>query len=190
MSTIVFLLEEPSAQDLLEGLVPRLLPEGWAVRYIVFEGKQDLEKQMVGKIRGWMAPRSFFVVLRDQDAARCEAVKATLVAKCRDAGRPDSLVRVACKELEAWVLGDLDALAEAFDTTRPKTEPNRRRYRDPDKFVKPVTELQRLVATYQKRDGARRVGPRLDPDRNTSHSFRVFCQGVRDLVGTGGAQSP
>lgn len=183
MNTVVFLLEEPSARDLLEGLLPKLVPAGWQVKYIVFEGKQDLEKQMVRKIRGWLAPRSFFVVLRDQDAAACEAVKSTLVEKCREAGRPDAVVRVACRELEAWVLGDLDALAEAFDTTKPKTEPNRRRYRDPDRFVKPVTELRKFVPTYQKRDGARRMGPLLDPERSSSKSFRAFCDGVRRLVG-------
>jgi hypothetical protein len=39
---LVLLLEEPSARDLLEGLLPRLLPEEVHVQYLVFEGKQDL----------------------------------------------------------------------------------------------------------------------------------------------------
>ena len=51
MKNLVFLLEEPSAKDLLEGLLPRLLPEGWAVYYLVFDGKQDLEKQIVRELR-------------------------------------------------------------------------------------------------------------------------------------------
>ncbi len=46
MKSLVFFLEEPSARAMLEGLLPRLLPDGWLVRYIVFEGKQDLEKQL------------------------------------------------------------------------------------------------------------------------------------------------
>ena len=53
MSEIVFFLEERSAQALLEGLLPRLLPGVHAVRYLVFEGKQDLEKQLARKLRGY-----------------------------------------------------------------------------------------------------------------------------------------
>lgn len=43
MKHLVFLLEEPSAKEMLNGLLPRLLP-GLSYRCIVFEGKQDLEK--------------------------------------------------------------------------------------------------------------------------------------------------
>lgn len=78
MKQIVFLLEEPSARDLLEGLLPKLLPDTVHVRFLVFEGKQDLEKQLVRKIRGWKAPNSSFVVMRDQDAADCRNVRKVL----------------------------------------------------------------------------------------------------------------
>ena len=44
MRELVFLLEEASAQAMLEGLLPKLLPDGMMVRYLVFEGKNDLEK--------------------------------------------------------------------------------------------------------------------------------------------------
>jgi len=47
MTQLVFFLEEPSAKAMLEGLLPRLLPESVYCRYVVFEVKQDLEKQMV-----------------------------------------------------------------------------------------------------------------------------------------------
>lgn len=52
MKTIVFLLEELSARVLLEGLMPRLLGPSVATRYLVFEGKQDLERQLVRRLRG------------------------------------------------------------------------------------------------------------------------------------------
>ena len=53
---LVFLLEEPSARDLLTGLLPKLLPESVHVHYLVFDGKQDLERQLVRKLRGWRMP--------------------------------------------------------------------------------------------------------------------------------------
>lgn len=75
MKHLVFLLEEPSARDLLQGLLPRIVPESVHVQYLVFEGKQDLEKQLVAKMKRWLLPESAFVVLRDQDAADCHEVK-------------------------------------------------------------------------------------------------------------------
>ena len=41
MNTLVFLLEEPSAKEMLKGILPRLLPEHIQPQFIVFEGKQD-----------------------------------------------------------------------------------------------------------------------------------------------------
>ena len=38
--TLVCCLEEPSAREMLTGVLTRILPTGWNVQYIVFEGKQ------------------------------------------------------------------------------------------------------------------------------------------------------
>jgi len=80
MKTIVFCLEEPSARELMRGLLPRILPGDVEYRFIVFQGKQDLEKQLVRRLRLWKAPDTCFVVMRDQDAADCQKVKAKLVS--------------------------------------------------------------------------------------------------------------
>ena len=180
MSTLVCLLEEPSAKVLLEGVLPRLVPEGVLVRYLVFEGKQDLERNVTRKLRAWRLPETQFVVLRDQDAGDCKIVKAKLAGLADSSGKP-ALVRVACHELEAWVAGDLNALAMAFLVPAVAKEANRAKFRDPDSLVRPVEEIRRLLPTYQKIDGARRMGPLLDPDSNNSVSFRAFCSGVRKL---------
>jgi hypothetical protein len=72
MSEIVFFLEEESAKALLERLFPLLIPKGSQVspRFIVFEGKQDLEKQLPKKLRGYLNPRARFIVMRDQRPGR------------------------------------------------------------------------------------------------------------------------
>ena len=46
MKTIIFFLEEPSAKEMLAGVLPRILPENIQIRYIIFQGKQDLEKNI------------------------------------------------------------------------------------------------------------------------------------------------
>lgn len=177
MTTIVFLLEEPSAKALLEGLLPRLLGECVDARFIVFEGKQDLETQLTRKLRSWKAPDSKFVVMRDQDASDCMDVKQRLNELVAQSGR-SALTRVACRELEAWVLGDLEALSRAFEMPSLVGLSKKAKFRDPDALYDPVGELRRLVPNYQKIDGARRLGRLLDPQSNASRSFRAFCDGV------------
>ncbi len=182
MSQIVFLLEELSARDLLEGLLPKLLPEDIEVRYLVFEGKQDLERNLVKKLRGWRLQDSLFVVLRDQDAADCVAVKKRLVSLVSTDDLPRTLVRVACREIESWVLGDWQAVGEAFAQPQFAAYSRRAKFRNPDELSRPIEFLRNYVPAYQKREGARRVGRLLDPDRNQSPSFRAFCSGVRRLI--------
>ncbi len=163
MTTLLFLLEEPSAKALLEGLVPRLVPRSVHPRFMVFEGKQDLEKRMVGRLRGWLVPDTRFVVLRDQDGGDCQAVKAGLRDRCAIAGCDKALVRVACRELEAWVLGDLAAVGAAYGKPSLGEFQAKAKFRTPDQLANPVEELQRLLPEYEKVDGARRLGPLLDP---------------------------
>ena len=182
MKNLVLLLEEPSARDLLEGLLPRILPPDVAVFYLIFEGKQDLEKQLVRKLRHWQKADSAFLILRDQDAAECKVVKNRLLSLVADSGREKALVRVACRDLEAWVLGDWLAIAQAYERPALAAQARKAAFREPDQILRPVEVLRRFLPEYQKRDGARRVGPLLDPNRNQSASFRAFCSGVLRLV--------
>ena len=52
MKTIVFFLEEPSAREMLAGILPRILPDDRQIRYVIFQGKQDLEKNLKTKQQG------------------------------------------------------------------------------------------------------------------------------------------
>lgn len=107
MTTLVFLLEEPSAEAMLEALLPRILPDGYLYQFVVFEGKSDLEKRLVMRLREWRKPDCRFIVMRDKDSDICTEVKAGLRQKCREGQHPEALVRIACCELESWYLGDL-----------------------------------------------------------------------------------
>ena len=72
MNRIVFLLEERSMKTLLEGLLPRLMPDKSFI-CIPHEGKQDLEKSIPRKLRAWHEPGARFVVVRDNDGGDCQA---------------------------------------------------------------------------------------------------------------------
>lgn len=96
MTQLVFFLEEPSAKEMLQGVLPRLLPEGISTEFVVFQGKQDLEKRLPIRLKAWLEPDSKFIVMRDQDSGNCVEIKNNLVRKCIEAGKPESLVRIAC----------------------------------------------------------------------------------------------
>lgn len=184
MTNLVFFLEELSAKELLKGLLPRVLPvDNFVIRYVPFEGKQDLHKQLVKKIRNWRAPNTRFIVLQDQDSAECEDVKEALVELCTEAGRPDTIVRVACRELESWYLGDLEAVEAALELKNLQQWSRKPKNSQPDLLQHPSEHLMRLTGgVYQKVGGSRAIGPLLDiTGRNLSHSFGVFLSAMTAL---------
>ncbi len=183
MKTLVLLLEEPSARAMLEGLLPRVLPDGVSVHFMVFEGKQDLERQLGRKIKDWLRPNSVFLVMRDQDSGDCRVIKENLLKICRAAGRPEALVRIACRELESWYFGDLGAVEKGLGLSGIVQFSNKAKYRTPDQIVNPATELHKITkGSYQKIGGSRKIGPHLDIESNTSRSFQVFLDGIRRLL--------
>ncbi len=183
--TLVLLLEEKSMAAFLEGLLPRVLPEGVQYRLIPHEGKSDLERSIPRKLRGWKAPDTRFVVVRDQDSGDCKEVKAKLRALCTEGQRPDTLVRIACRELEAWFLGEMNAVSAAFGSPTLARHQGAGKFADPDHLGSPSKELVQLVPSYQKVSGARRIGEHFDPARCGSQSFQVFHSGLLRLTTPG-----
>lgn len=176
---LVFFLEERSAKEFLEGFLPRILPEGVMFKCIAFEGKQDLEKQLKPKIQGWRMPNTCFVVLRDQDSADCANVKLRLKQICTDAGRPDTLVRIACHELESWYLGDLLAVENALGLHGLAKKQQHRKFKNPDLLANASEGLEKLTGfEYTKVAGSRALGYVMAHSSNCSTSFNQFVSGV------------
>lgn len=184
MTALVFLLEEPSAKAMLEGVLPRLLPPGLEVFFMVFEGKQDLHKRMVMRMQHWQRTDTRFVVMRDQDSGDCREVRQELAALCRRAGKPDALVRIACHELESFYLGDLAAVERGLALHGLAAKQGSRKYRAPDALANASEQLCKLTEQrYQKLSGSRAIGPHLDVGGgNRSHSFNVLIAGLRRIA--------
>ncbi|MDA8117680.1 MAG: DUF4276 family protein [Actinomycetota bacterium] len=187
MSRVVFLLEEFSMKVLLDGLLPRLFP---SLRFLCVshEGKQDLERSVPRKLRAWREPGVRFVVVRDNDGSDCREVKRRLAALAREGRRDDTLVRIACQELEAWYLGAPDALAQAFGREELCAIGRRARFRDPDTVDHPARALVALVDEFQKVSGARRMAQTLTRE-NRSRSFQVLISAIEGLAPRGEAET-
>lgn len=184
MKELVFLLEERSAKALLDSLLPRLLDPEVGYRLIPFEGKQDLEKQLARRIRGYQNPEARFIVLRDLDSQPdCMKLKQQLLALCDQSGKGEHcLVRIACTELETFYLADLQAVEQALGLKGLAKQQNGKKFRAPDQLGSPSRELKILTANaYEKVAGSRAIGKHLQLDNDRSPSFRNMVGAIRKM---------
>ena len=144
MKHLLFLLEEKSSKEFIENMLPRLFPD-LSFKCIPFEGKQDLEKNIPIKLKGYNIPNTQFIILRDQDSGDCKTIKSNLSQICQLAHRPDTLIRIACKELESWYFGDLYSVEKALSIENLLQFSNKRKYREPDLIMNPKRELKNIT---------------------------------------------
>jgi hypothetical protein len=183
---LIFLLEELSAAEMLKGVLPKILPDGINVKYVVFEGKQDLEKQLERRLKGWQQPNSAFLVMRDKDGGDCLLIKRQLAEKANASGKGKvTLIRIACSELESFYLGDLNAVEQGLGLSNLAKKQQERKYRTPDALSNAAQELQNLTQRkYQKVASSRAIAPHLKTDgSNRSHSFNALLTGIEKLMG-------
>ena len=180
---LVFMLEERSMKELLDSILPRILPDYVQYLTISHDGKSDLEKSLPIKLNAWREPNVMFVVVHDQDSNDCKQLKQKLISLC-EGHEKSVLIRIPCHELESWYWGDLKAVSIAYGRDLTKLQ-RRRQYREPDKIESPKRELKRYIPEMGQIEGARRIGPLMDINNNTSYSFRVFVRGVQRLCQEG-----
>ena len=185
MSRVIFLLEEQSMKVLLDGLLPRLFPD-LGFLCVPHTGWRDLQKSIPRKMRGWREPGVRFVIVRDNDRGDCLALKDQLRELCSDRSEEEWVIRIVCQELEAWYLGEPDALAEAFKKESLRRIGSKAQFRRPDTVPYPALALSKLVPRFQKISGARALAEHLTRERNRSPSFHALLDGIERLV----ARSP
>ena len=199
-----FLIEEPSMETFLRGLLPRVLPEGCTFECHVFRGKQDLLRKLESRLRGyrrWLPNECRLVVVVDRDNDDCHvlktrleraAAKAGLLTRSRGQSGPWQVVScIAIEELEAWYFGDWKAVRQAY----PRVSPNVAQqdgYRDPDAVRGGTWEAFERILNGRKRgyfrsglrktEAARAIAPNIDPARNRSRSFAAFRDALAEAA--------
>lgn len=200
---IDFLVEEPSAEEALRHLLPKLVRGRARWKLINMGSKDKLLKALPGRLAAYgdriaRGEPLRVVVLVDRDSDECTQLKQRLEAMARGAGlstksSPDPrgrfhvVNRIAIEELESWFIGDPSALRSAFGSL-PAIDGNKGIFRNPDnggtwealhRFLKRHGIYRN---SYPKIDAARRIAPELNLQANRSRSFQVFCQGVEALL--------
>ena len=201
---IEFLLEEPSAEAVLNTILPKILSDNISFELHVFKGKQDLLKKLPTQLQvysKWIPDDWRLIVLIDEDRRDCHELKAKLESAAHEAGfvtksstTPGGdfqvINRLAIEELEAWFFGDTDALHAAYPRI-PINLQYQKRYRNPDTVPGGTYEaLERLLvrARYYtgklpKTEVAQNIAQHMEPSRNRSKSFQVFLEGIKACVG-------
>lgn len=187
------LVEEPSMEAALRELLPKILT-GVTFHIYPFQDKADLLQRLPDRFRGyanWLPKNWRVIVIVDRDDDDCRKLKqqleqmateAGLVTKTRAGNKPYTVInRLAIEELEAWYLGDWDAVKAAYPRVSVKI-PQQAKYREPDAIAGGTWEaFERILkkAGYfktglRKIEAARTVASFMDPTRNRSRSFQVL----------------
>ena len=202
VTTIDFIVEEPSMEAFLRAVLPKLLDDTHFTIH-AFRGKDHLLKRLPSRLNGyarWIPPDYRIIVLVDRDDEDCNQLKAQLEQMASNAGLATRsqpvggqftvLNRIVIEELEAWYFGDWQAVQNAYPKVR-STIPKQPRYRDPDAIQGGTWEhferVLRRSGYYKsglpKIEAAQSIGPFVDPENNRSHSFQCFRGALRELVG-------
>jgi Domain of unknown function (DUF4276) len=179
---IIFLVEGQSDKIFVELIASSLIDAKIGYQIFAFNGKSDLQSKLKRRIQGWENKNAAFLVLRDKDQGDCIKVKRRLLDEIPQNNARTVKVRIACHELESWLLGDMEAIAAAYNRPNIANLQTKAKFRAPDALANAKQELQRIVGDgFGEIDAVRRITPNLIESRNKSESYHQFTQAVRDL---------
>jgi hypothetical protein len=183
MARVEILVEEKSMKELLSILLPKILPEKWILdeNYFIrsFEGKSDLQKNIPAKVKvlsNWHQQLNGVIILQDQDNEDCIILKRHLMSLC-NTGNCLKLIRIVCKELESWYLGDFNSIQLAYPSFNANRYRNKSKFRNPD-ICNASNEIKKILPGFQKVSSAKKIAPFLDISNNKSESFNQFISGI------------
>ena len=211
---IEILIEDSSGAQLLNYLLPRILgsqgePHTWrlhsyrgigrippGLKTTVEAAKRILLEQLPKILRGYAKTPGIdaVVVVLDSDRKDCRAFLAELKAladECEMSSK--TLFRLAIEEMEAWYLGDREALSKAYPRAKTKALDGY----EQDSVCgtwemvadalhpggsKKVTKAGWPLPGQLKHEWAEQIGPLMDIENNASPSFCKLRDGLRRLV--------
>lgn len=190
MKYIHIFVEEPSIKRVLDVIVPDILPENTFFRVYPHQGKQDLEKALISTIPNISkTPGSRIIVSRDQDSGDCRIIKSNINEILNGKISCPYKIRIVCKELESWFLGDLNAIEKAYDRFKSETISMKAEMRNVDLINKPSDFLLKYIPEYNKSEylpkleNADRIAPFLVLESNKSKSFNHMIEAIKFLSG-------
>lgn len=181
--------EEFSIKNVFETILPKILPEGVAYRIYSHQGKGDLEKALTKTIPSISKiPDSKILILWDQDNEDCIALKKKIQEALKGSCSCDFYIRIVCRELESWFLGDLSAVEKAFPRFKAEQYEHKVDLRNVDLMVSPSNYLRSIIPDYSsskilpKLEVSGKIAPFMNIEKNTSTSFNHTIQSIKKLI--------
>ena len=185
--TLEIFTEESSMENFLRELLPRILPPGLELDRNCFirphEGKSDLRKSLIKKIKAFKHfPKPVkLLVIHDKDSNDCLILKAELISICSDLQPGNYLIRIACKELENWYLGDLHSVDLVYPDSNASVMVHKAKFRDPD-VLNGSEEMMKFSNRFSKSHASREMGKIINLDNNRSTSFNHLISGIFKII--------
>lgn len=187
-TTVEILVEEPSMENVLDIILPQILPEGYELGVNCFvrphQGKSDLKKSIPIKVNAYQYfPQTVrLIVIQDEDSNDCMILKQNLIdlIQTQNLYQP-YLVRIACKELENWYLGDMQAIEAVYPTFKAEKNQRKKKYRNPDSIFG-ADDLERQIKDFAKGFASKNIPKQMDINSNKSSSFNHLISGVQRFL--------
>ncbi len=170
---IVFLVEDLSMRKFLEGILLRLGFESHHFRIKHHQGKEDLIRNLDKVVKKESKEANFLFVLVDQDKRNCYEFKKEIKEKMQNCAC-NYKIRIACYELEAWFLGDMDAIKQCSQKFKPDFFRNKEKYRNMPDLKKIYSRKDKFASEISKHIN-------LESKVNKSHSFNVFLETIKSI---------
>ncbi|MDR2102252.1 MAG: DUF4276 family protein [Treponema sp.] len=209
------LVEDVSGKELLEIIVPKIIDAGLhSYKIIAYKGcgripknlrtvqdpsKRILLEQLPRLLRGYghtynrPGYNAVVIVVVDCDNRNCKEFKQELnqvLESCSP--RPKAFFRIAVEEIEAWLLGDRDALCRAYPRYNQqlyaayKQDDIMGTWENLADIILPDGSAVLKKAAYfeigrQKSEWAKNIGKNMNIKNNASPSFNCFREKLEEL---------
>jgi hypothetical protein len=189
MICLYIFTEEESFRRTADNVLPKILPKGAAYKVYVHQGKQDLERAIKTTVPIISKkPGAKILITRDQDSGDCGKIKNRIRDTIADRCHCQYLIRIVCRQLENWFLGDLGAVEKAYPGFKSSRHINKARLRDIDDVQNADEYLCSILPDYKNRrylpklETAEKISAELDITNNSSKSFSHFITGIQKLT--------
>ncbi len=190
--------EERSAQKFFEALMLKIFAEQNISQNIAkerfrvygYSGKEDLKKSLQTTVPTISKqPEAKILITIDQDGEDCRSLKNDLENIIKNKCHCPHKIRIICRELESWFLGDLEAIARSYPRFKADQYRNKSDFKNIDASKqKPSVALLKIIPDFKglerlsKVAVAEKISQNLDLQNNTSTSFNATIGAIKQLI--------
>ena len=182
MNNIYFFIEGKSDKAFLKPFITRFFKiKLEEIVYIVFNGKKKFKKNLSKRIKS-ITKNDKAIILIDQDNENCKKLKQQILDECKEA-TSNILIRIACRELENWYLGDIESIIKIYPKSKAINY-DKAKYRNIDSLEGSKELSQITNKEYKKIEGSEQLGKIINTNfnKNKSLSFKIFCKSLERFI--------